>query len=428
MSKHLGWPRARTLIALCGLATVALSGPSSAQSSQGTRLFDELVAQVGSRVPGFGGMFITYEGGAKTLSVYVLRPSERTTSEIERAVTEVLGHEYIPTGGIRLRQGKYEFLELKRLYDRSMSRVLGVPGVVFTEINQGSNRLRVGVESAAVGTQVQSMLTGLGVPLESVELEMSKPYAPDELLTDSVRPTLGGLQIAFDGGYLCTLGFNARLVNEQRTPGFLTNSHCSRLQGTLDGTTYFQSKMTSVDLIGTKKIDPPYGSLGFLCPAGFGCRFSDSAFARYASPLSTLEPGWIAATCTGMTEICLFTHYRITKVQFSLFGDVVRKVGRTTGTTDGVVVSTCSDVPQKGTKFVILCQTRVNGATGTYSGKGDSGSPVFRIDRAYDEFTVDVAALGIHWGGGGGAGVFSPLPLVLAELGSMSVCATGFSC
>ena len=113
--------------------------------------------------------------------------------------------------------------------------------------------------------------------------------------------------------------------------------------------------------------------------------------------------------------------FTITDAQpFSVLGQTLDKVGRTTGWTVGTVVATCVDVAVADTDIVQLCQDEVlSGNAG-----GDSGSPIFESQAP---FTNDVTLYGIMWGGGstnfGPILVFSPLENIEFELGSLIVTA-----
>ena len=92
-------------------------------------------------------------------------------------------------------------------------------------------------------------------------------------------------------------------------------------------------------------------------------------------------------------------------------GDVLDKVGRTTGWTRGRVIATCAHVPASGSNEVSLWQDMVAG----HSAGGDSGSPVFQptSDR-------NATLYGLLWGGGPGVLVFSPLENIRREPGDFT--------
>ena len=94
-------------------------------------------------------------------------------------------------------------------------------------------------------------------------------------------------------------------------------------------------------------------------------------------------------------------------------GEVVNKVGRTTGWSQGPVGATCVDVNVSGSDITQLCQTIVVATVGA----GDSGSDVFTIGTG-NNVTLD----GVLWGGSsnGKVFVFSPLANVKQELGALT--------
>jgi hypothetical protein len=82
-------------------------------------------------------------------------------------------------------------------------------------------------------------------------------------------------------------------------------------------------------------------------------------------------------------------------------GEVVDKMGRTTGWTWGDVTVTCRNRDVDDDRITYLCQSYANGGA-TY---GDSGAPVFGLTGVGN----NVILYGILWGGGAGLGdyVFS---------------------
>ena len=140
----------------------------------------------------------------KTLQVYPLDPAPRVAAAVEQAILDVFGRDRIPTGGIGILQGQYSFLELKRLYDGGVQAVLSMPGVVFTDIDEAANRLRVGVESPSTAAAVQRQLDARGIPRAVVTIEVTAPVELQEQLDDVVRPPLGGLRISNLKGELHT--------------------------------------------------------------------------------------------------------------------------------------------------------------------------------------------------------------------------------
>ena len=128
-------------------------------------------------------------------------------------------------------------------------------GVVFTDADEGSGRLVVGVLDRGAEGLVRAQLARLGVPSESVDLVETDSIYPVLTLRDSVRPVVAGVQIRFSQ-YVCSLGFNAVLGS---TAGYVTASHCSTSQGTVDGTEYYQPlNRVPEEFIGTEVADPAF--------------------------------------------------------------------------------------------------------------------------------------------------------------------------
>jgi hypothetical protein len=217
--------------------------------------------------------------------------------------------------------------------------------------------------------------------------------------------------------FLCTLGFNAY---REKVFGFVVNSHCTGSRGEVDGMRYAQS-LLSQGSIATEIADPPFFT-GDPCPAGKRCRLSDAAFAKYdskprlgvlASIARPTAPGDAFGSVTLSPASARFT---ITGgVPSSFVGDVLDKVGRTTGWTIGPVVFTCADA-NTGLDLTYFCQDFVLAG----AGPGDSGSPVF-----YRKPQNKAQLVGILWGGGatdlGQHYVFSPLGNIQQELGTLKI-------
>jgi hypothetical protein len=140
--------------------------------------------------------------------------------------------------------------------------------------------------------------------------------------------------------------------------------------------------------------------------AQFGCRNSDAALALYNSQA---EPdfGRIARPGSrGTGELALDSsnpRFTITQATFgwSIDGEIIEKVGRTTGWSGGEVVDGCTSVtplhPQTflPTSPTIWC-TKIVEALG---GRGDSGAPTFKLLNG-----TSVELRGMYWGQLGMAG------------------------
>ncbi len=377
------------------------------------RTLEGSFGQVEALVPGFGGMFLDGD----TLKIYLTNPSQKAAAI--RAISAVFGVERIPVGGVQVLQATYGFAQLSQWHNR-MGVLFQISGVILTDIDESANRLKVGVVSSTHFVVVEVQLARLGIPRGAVDIVVMEPIVFAATLRDRIRPIEGGIQIAF-GVYACTLGFNGIRSSVE---GFVVNSHCTDKQGGVEDTKHYQPTVATDNFIGTEIADPLYTKE--KCPPGTRgkvCRYSDSAYDRRDSGV-TANLGFIArpdGVNTGSLTIA--GTFRIVSEGPSVKGDVVNKVGRTTGWTQGKVTDTCVNVSVLGSRIMQRCQDIVSAGVGG----GDSGSPVFALASG-----DDVQLRGILWGGNmsGTVFVYSPIANIerIDELGPITTCASGFTC
>jgi hypothetical protein len=374
------------------------SDPSPAAARQGGPEHPNDLARA---VPGFGGFFLD---AADIPTAYLREPAQKA------AVTRALGP-YLRAAGIqpsllRVRRGQYDWAELERWQAGPGSAALAVPGAVFTDADEASNRLRIGVEHGAAAAGVRSALARAGVPAAAVIIEETAPIVRMATLqNDNSRQ--GGLQINFPG-FLCTLGFN------DGTGAFITNSHCTTTQGGVENTPYGQP-LLSAGTVAVEVTDPPYFT-GGACPSNRRCRRSDAARAQYQSGIQGAfrQIARTAAPNRKRNALEITGSFTITGELLSggVVGNIVNKVGRTTGWTQGQITNVGVNTNVSGSNITQLGQTFVSAGVGG----GDSGSPVFSLSGS------NATLRGILWGGSsnGRSFVFSPLGNIEAELGNIA--------
>jgi hypothetical protein len=303
---------------------------------------------------------------------------------------------------------------LEAMHQR-MLPLFELAGVVFTDADEARGRLVVGVLDRGAEGLIRAQLRRLGVSSESVEVVETEPIQRVTTLRDKVRPVVAGLQIRFSR-FLCSLGFNA---TRGGTGGYVTASHCSTNQGTVDGTQYYQPlNQVPDEFIGTEVADPTFFRDANGCPRGRKCRYSDSNFSE-GDPGVLFTIGGIARTTgpnNGSLEIA--GQFTINAKGAAAVGDTGNKVGRTTGWTQGTVTRTCVNTGVSSSNIVLLCQDFVENNNVQIVGGGDSGSPVFRVNR-----NGSVTLLGNLWGGNssGTLFVYSPIANIEHELGPLTV-------
>jgi len=391
-------PRVFRLTLCCLAALACLAAPALAQSAgiaqAGPRLSaDAELAAINDLVPGFGGMFVGADG---VLTVY-LKPG--ATLDAKRA--------FGPDA--RVLDADFEFRQLLDWRD-TMRGLMNAPGLVLLDADESRNRVRVGVEAGsprATRVALAAQVRELGIPRRAVVFEEVEPVHEMQTLRDAFDPVPGGVEIHWSN-FLCTLGFN--MTRGTDACYFVTNDHCTDVQGQVTGTTYRQPAFGVH--IGTEVLDPPFFT-GAPCPPGRICRYSDAAAAVYDG-VPTCDFGKIART-TGLGSITIDPANPrwniVAKLPGAQVGHTVAKVGRTTGWTEGPVFATCVDTNVAGQNITRLCQSHVSAGVGG----GDSGSPVFlrRIP------TSQAALVGILWGGNlaGTQFVFSPVENIEKDFG-----------
>lgn len=385
-----------------------------AQSSQGTDL--PSATEFARKVPGFGGFFLSRDGAP---TVYLSRGSSRAPAE--RMLAGYLGARGLSIAAVRVVEARYGWQQLQRWQEAATAEVLAVPGAVFVDNDETTNRVRIGVEHPGAAGQVRAAMARLGIPDEAVIVERADPIFQVAALQQAAtlqnvidRPVRAGVQINFPG-FLCSVGFNATSGSQK---SFVTASHCTNKQGGVESTPYWQP-LESVDgtQIATEVADPAYVKNLPGCPKGRTCRYSDAARAVYASGANQAL-GLIART-SGVNNgsLTITGSFSISADDCSTTGGclaagtTVNKVGRTTGWTSGAITNTCVNTGVSGSRIVQLCQTFVSAGVGG----GDSGSDVFAVTGS----TVKLA--GILWGGNsnGTQFVFSPFGNVTRELGAL---------
>ncbi|CAN5669384.1 hypothetical protein BH23GEM6_BH23GEM6_26090 [soil metagenome] len=312
--------------------------------------------------------------------------------------------------------------DLAAWFRQASPEALALPQTVFASIDSDAKMLVFGVEHPGVSRGVQNVLARRGIPAGAYRIEISDPILPmSDNLRSEHRPTVGGLQIHWDG-YVCTLGFN---VDHGGGRSFVTNSHCTTKQGENSGTFYNQpSRTISSTPIADEAHDPAYSASLAGCSAGKKCRYSDASRALYRTAAGS-EQGTIAKT-TGVNNGSLTTagHFSISSQNNTAtsYSGEFHKVGRTTGWTSGNVTNTCATVNVSGSNIQLLCQTLVQRTGSAIVQGGDSGSSVFSITSG-----DNVELAGILWGGSssGDLFVFSPLSGIVRELGSMTATVDG---
>lgn len=301
-------------------------------------------------------------------------------------------------------------------FERASPAVMEIAGTVFADHDEERGKVVVGIENMGIARAVEQVLQRSGVEVSDYEVRLVPAIHFVSGLRDTWRPTRAGVQINFTR-YVCSLGFN---VSDGSEESFITASHCTRRQGGVEGTEYWQpSRTLEPTAVAIEVEDPVYGYLTG-CSKGKVCRYSDASRARYQNGVTGAR---VVAQTDGINNGSLVVTGSInvlgksTATTFST-GTLVNKIGRTTGWTRGAVTNSCATVNVSGSKVQLLCQTLVQDAGGAILvGGGDSGSGVWTGSAS------GATAVGLLWGGSGDGRlfVFSPFAGVERELGVLTV-------
>src|SRR5437867_671695 len=141
-------------------------------------------------VPGFGGYFLARDG---TPTVYLTAGSDRGPAEQAfGAYLQGLGH---APDALRVLSARYPWRQLERWQDEASAEVLDIPGAVYVDNDETSNRVRIGVENLTAMGLVRAAIARLGIPDEAVIVSPAEPIAQMATLRDVVdRPVRAGVQ------------------------------------------------------------------------------------------------------------------------------------------------------------------------------------------------------------------------------------------
>ncbi|CAN7773832.1 hypothetical protein LJR290_007676 [Variovorax sp. LjRoot290] len=396
---------------------------------------DNTFARIGLRIPGFAGIYVD----AEEVVHVKLAGTAADTVPLNQVVAAIDSVGLLAPGEVQQRRvllersnTRYTWSDLLA-FKSGMRDVLALPDVTFLDADERAGVVTVGIAKPEARSKVLEFAGAVGLPPDAWQIVVS-PYRDRYAdLTDQFRPMVGGIQLKNDAGPLAFLGFSGLctlgvVADRGGATGFITNSHCTRVQGGTEQTNYYQNGRVpfSLDYVAHESTDPAWTASLAGCPSGSLCRRSDAAFAvidignqngilgSVARPTTLCSSGFPCSIAMGSPTA------RITLTGASaapLLGTFVSKVGRTSGWTGGLIVRTCVDVGQSGSSFVVLCQSEF----GNGSAPGDSGSPVVAVPASTPSGSspVNGTLVGILWGGMGLTSTFSPISAVVAELGGI---------
>ena len=190
-----------------------LKTPSGPQASRIPRGIDREFVQVARAVPGFGGLSRAPDGSA---ILYLTDPSQAAAAK-QALTTRSRVLPGIDLARIQVRTAQFDFIRLADWRTR-IREGLDNPGVVLLDIDESTNHVRIGVVPGTSHDLIESEVARLGVPADAFSVEDADPVRFTATLRDRIRPTRGGIQIAFNSADLPPGFFFVLHAGRQRPP------------------------------------------------------------------------------------------------------------------------------------------------------------------------------------------------------------------
>ena len=379
-------------ISVQSLATAELNG---ALQGNNTRGWESEILRLEANSTGIGGVFFD----PPSQSLVVLTTAMDDSAAAREAVSNLIASRGLLTDSdqlhapnISVRRADYPFSHLVA-WQRSLLDILsGVDGWLSIDADERSNRVRIGVATAAARATVERLAAGAGVPREAISVHISAPMQPlvasasaprlpSSTLRDRIRPAGSGLEIQNALGGKCSYGWTLTSGGKW---GFITAAHCSR-HTTGDGSTgepFYQRVVTANDLLGYVGTNPRWnvpnctyeGKPYPVCTKADAMWIPVESASDVAQRVAITNDYQYGNNTRGGLEISRWLTPRNTtgEVIGQIMATAARKVGRTTGYTGGSIEGTCETHAIGRSLF--LCVNRLGGAS---VGQGDSGGPVF---------------------------------------------------
>ena len=97
------------------------------------------MARIAERVPGFGG---AYRDPDQNI-VYIYLQDASMQEEAERALTEEFGSDFLAGREVQVLKGDYSMDHLDTWYRTLSGAISQVPGIVYTDLDEGKNRIEI---------------------------------------------------------------------------------------------------------------------------------------------------------------------------------------------------------------------------------------------------------------------------------------------
>jgi hypothetical protein len=383
---------------------IAAGELEAAAAGRTYRGIEDDILRLENRVPGIGGLFIDSTGN---LVVLVRNLSQE--ADALAALASMPGNfprsidDLVEKNAVTVRSAQFSFSQLVAWEKLLFPRLTALRGFLGIDANEAENRVVIRLTQDASQNAAITLVTSENVPLAAVQFEIGSPATFQHALTARVRPISAGYQIQSDAIENCTLGWNVYATGVGE--GFLTASHCGAgpvgtgavndyiHQPTRGAYPYTQNRL------GFVHTNPAWTRTDSECGGVSLCALADVMFVKFQNtPADTgvkrlVKTDWVATNYGVPTIEANRWFINLIGVADAASGSSVDKVGMTTGWTRGTVFGTCVNEVVDGS--VILCSDKV---TGSRTGPGDSGAPVFFSPSSSAE-NAPILLAGIYYAG-----------------------------
>ncbi len=157
---------------------------------------DDLLLDISLRIPEFGGMYLSKDN--TVLNVYVLAGQESVLGheEVKQAIEAVLKDDMASRRELRLVPAQYSMRQLYGWYKLMLDEVWSFSGVITTDLNEGKNRIEIGIENMELASEIQNSLVALAIPRKAIIFREREPVS---FATHTLRDRAEGGFL--EGGY-----------------------------------------------------------------------------------------------------------------------------------------------------------------------------------------------------------------------------------
>lgn len=153
------------LLTGCGGAAPSPAAPSNpASGSPAPVTMDDQLAEVGRRVPGFGGFYL--EQHSQSLVIYLTDPTRRDAAL--QALEAVFGKALTQGRTVVVKTGDYSIEHLSGWYASLQATTLGA---IWTDMDEGRNRIVLGVTTREAKARLEAEMARLSIPPQAVIFE-----------------------------------------------------------------------------------------------------------------------------------------------------------------------------------------------------------------------------------------------------------------